>query len=341
MTDQLIPPENVVTGLLGAAGGWTDGHLVGTEDHRRFWGIPTFLRAPPLKDVEKPTIGIVGLPFDGGISRTAGARFGPRGVRLMSCRGSVYNSELEVNPYEAHSIVDCGDVLLSPFSITDTYRSIERAIACLLARGIMPVSVGGDHSVTLPILRAMHAKHGKLAVVQFDAHCDVSDTAFGSPYHYGSVFRRAVEEGLVDGHNMVQVGIRKHYHRGELDFLRRHKFELITTNDLKRMGPDIRRQLAERFARLRGSKVYVTLDIDCIDHAYAPGIGSPEPFGPTSYEALEALRALTAVAGDIVGFDLVEVSPPHDLKEMTAYLALQLPFEMVSIVPPTRPAQSR
>ena len=337
MTDNLVPPANVVTGLLGAAGGYTDGHTVTTEDHRRFWGVPTFLRAPIINDVEKPTIGIVGLPFDGGSSRTAGSRFGPRGIRVMSFRGSAYNAELGVNPYEAHSIVDCGDVVLSPFSITDTYKSIERAISGILARGIMPVSVGGDHSVTLPILRAMHAKHGKLAIVQFDAHCDVSDTAFGSPYHYGSMFRRAVEEGLIHGDRTIQVGIRKHYHRGEIEFLKENKFELITTTDMKRMGPNIRQELAKRFGRLKGSKVYVTFDIDCVDHAYAPGIGSPEPFGPTSYESIEALRALTAVAADIVGFDLVEVSPPHDVGDMTSYLAVQLLFEMVSIVPPTRP----
>jgi agmatinase len=336
VTDNLVPPKNVVTGLLGAAGGYTDGRMVTTGDHRRFWGVPTFLRAPMIQETEKPTIGIVGLPFDGGSSRTSGSRFGPRGVRQLSCRGSAYNAELNVNPYEVHNIVDCGDVILSPFSITDTYLSIERAIRSLLDRNIMPVSVGGDHSVTLPILRAMHAKHGELAVVQFDAHCDVSDTAFGSPYHYGSMFRRAIEEGLVRGDQMIQVGIRKHYHRGEIEFLKENKFELITTNDMKRMGPAIREEMTKRFARLRGKKVYVTFDIDCIDHAYAPGIGSPEPFGPTSYESVEALRALTVLASDIVGFDLVEISPQHDVNDMTSYLGVQLLFEMVSIVPPTR-----
>jgi guanidinobutyrase len=312
MTDQLVPPKNIVTGLLGAAGGYTEGRMVTTEDYRRFWGVPSFLRAPLIKDVENPTIGIVGIPFDGGNSRTVGTRFGPRGIRNISFRCSNYNAELNVNPYDVHNIVDCGDVILSPFSIVDTLQSIERAISTLLDRKILPISIGGDHSVTLPILRAMHAKHGKFAVVHFDAHCDVSDTAFG------------------------KIGIRKHYHPGEIEFLKANKIELITTNDLKRMVPNIRNELAKRLERLRGNKIYVTFDIDFIDHAYAPGIGSPEPFGPTSYEAVEALRSLTTVAKDIIGFDLVEVSPPYDTNDITSYLAVQLLFEMVSIVPSTR-----
>lgn len=336
MNSKIDIPTNYVTGVLGAAGGYDEGHLIVADDYRRICGIATFLKAPLLNDVANPTVGIVGIPFDGGSSRTAGARFGPRGVRDSSFRVSGYNAELDVRPHEMHSIVDCGDILVSPFSITDTYRSIERGLKSLLDKGIIPVSVGGDHSVTLPLLRAMHVRHGPLAVVHFDAHCDVSDTQFGSPFHYGSVFRRAVEEKLIAPGKMVQIGIRKHYHKGELDFGRANGFEHITSRDLKAMGADIRSKLAARLARLKGHKVYVTFDIDFVDGATAPGVGSPEPFGPNSFEAVEALRAVTVIADGIVGLDLVEVSPLHDVSHMTTYLAAQLLFEMVSIIPATR-----
>jgi len=336
MNGKLDLPAGYVTGVLGASGGYDEGHLIAAEDHRRFCGIATFLKAPLLDRVEDATIGIVGIPFDGGSSRTAGARFGPRGVRDASFRVSGYNAELDVRPHDIHRIADCGDVLVSPFSITDTYRSIERAAASLLARGLLPISVGGDHSVTLPLLRAVHARHGPLAIVHFDAHCDVSDAQFGSPYHYGSVFRRAVEEGLIAPGKMVQIGIRKHYHKGEIEFVRANHFEIITTRELKAMAGEIRAALAQRLARLEGHKTYVTFDIDFVDAASAPGVGSPEPFGPDSFEAIEALRATRAIGPDIVGFDLVEVSPLHDSGQMTSYLAAQLLFEMASIVPPTR-----
>jgi guanidinobutyrase len=328
-------PPGYVTGILGASGGYDEGHLIAADDTRRFIGVATFLKAPLLKDVAQPTVGIVGIPFDGGSSRTAGSRFGPRGVREASFRVSGYNPELDVRPYDIHNLADCGDILVSPFSITDTYRSIERGVASLLDRGIVPIAIGGDHSVTLPLLRAQHAKHGKLALVHFDAHCDVSDTQFGSPYHYGSVFRRAVEEGLIDGSRTVQIGIRKHYHKGEIEFLRTHNFELVTARDLRGMGADVRGRLAERLARIKGHKVYVTYDIDFVDAACAPGVGSPEPFGPDSFAAVEALRAVRALGPDIVGFDLVEVSPLHDVANLTTYLGAQLLFEMTCLLPPT------
>lgn len=329
-------PPNYVAGILGASGGYDEGHLISAEDSRRFCGVATFLKAPLLKEVADPTVGVVGIPFDGGSSRTAGARFGPRGLREASFRVSGYNSELDVRPYDIHNIADCGDILVSPFSIEDTYRSIERGLKSLIDRGIVPIAVGGDHSVTLPLLRAMRAKHGQLALVHFDAHCDVSDTQFGQRYHYGSVFRRAVEEQLIHGDKTIQIGIRKHYHKGEIEFIRSHGFDLVTSRDLKVMGADIRSALGTRLARLKGSKVYVTYDIDFVDAASAPGVGSPEHFGPNSFEAVEALRAVQVLATDIVGFDLVEVSPIHDVAHLTTYLGAQLLFEMASILPRTR-----
>jgi len=204
MTDRIEMPASYVTGVLGAAGGYDDGHLIATDDPRRFCGIATFLKAPLLEHASAPMIGIVGIPFDGGSSRMAGARFGPRGVREASFRISGYNAELDVRPHDVHSIADCGDILVSPFSVADTYRSIERGAKSLLDRGLLPIAVGGDHSVTLPLLRAIRTQHGPVALVHFDAHCDVSDTQFGQPYHYGSVFRRAVEEGLIAEGSIVR-----------------------------------------------------------------------------------------------------------------------------------------
>jgi agmatinase len=287
------PPEGYVTGLLGASGGYDEGHLVGAEDPRRFCGFATFLKAQPLASLAGATIGIVGIPFDGGSSRTAGSRFGPRALRESSFRTSGYNAELDVQPFEIHKIADCGDILLSPFSILDTYRSIEAGVGKLGASGLLPIAVGGDHSITLPLLRAAHKGHGPLAVVHFDAHCDVSDTQFGSPYHYGSMFRRAVEERIIIPEKTVQIGIRKHYHRGEIEFLGRHGIMRITSRELKAMGSGLRESLAAR--PLAGAPIYVTFDLDFVDAASAPGIGSPEPFGPTSFETVEALRALAGI----------------------------------------------
>lgn len=337
MADQTAaPPRGYVTGILGASGGYDEGHLIGAEDPRRFCGFATFLKAQPLANVPDPTIGIVGIPFDGGSSRTAGSRFGPQALREASFRTSGYNAELDVQPFEIHKIADCGDILLSPFSILDTYRSIEAGVGKLCTSGMLPIAVGGDHSITLPLLRAAHKRHGKLAVVHFDAHCDVSDTQFGSPYHYGSVFRRAVEECIIIPEKTIQIGIRKHYHGGEIEFLDKHGIERITSRELKVMGPQLREVLGARLARLDGSPIYVTFDLDFVDAASAPGIGSPEPFGPTSFEAVEALRALARIANRIVAMDLVELSPPHDLGKLTAYLAAQTLFEMVCLLPPQR-----
>jgi len=328
-------PRNYVTGILGASGGYTEGRLVRADDPRRFSGFATFLKAPPLDSISGATLGIVGVPFDGGSSRTAGSRFGPRGIRESSFRVSGYNAELGVEPFENHRIADCGDILVSPFSILDTYKAIQAGTEGLYEAGMLPIAVGGDHSITLPLLRAAWAKHGPLSVVHFDAHCDVSDTQFGSPYHYGSVFRRGVEEGIILPDKMIQVGIRKHYHPGEIAFLKEHGIERITSGDLHAMGHTLREALGKRLARLAGSKVYVTFDLDFVDAAYAPGIGSPEPFGPTSLQAIEALRALTIIADSIVAMDLVELSPVHDASHLTSYLAAQMLFEMVCILPPT------
>lgn len=322
-------------GSIISMDGYREGNLSVTDDLRRFVGIPTFLKAPLLRDVEQPTLGIVGVPYDGGVVRTPGTRFGPRAIRDYCWRVNEYNAELGVNPYTRHRIADCGDIVLSPFSLEDACLSIERGLAKLLERhaGLVPISVGGDHFITHPILRAIHGAHGKVAVVHFDAHTDTGDEAYGQKLNHGTMFRRAIEEGLIDGDQLIQVGIRKLFVEGELDFHKEHGIEVITSRDLKRMGPELKDRLSERFARLRDKKVYVTYDIDFIDPTYAPGTGSPEVGGPTSDEALECVRALAGL--DIIGFDLVEVSPPYDLRDLTSLLAVQILYEMASVLRPT------
>ncbi len=322
--------------MPGPLAGYTDGHTVDTENVLRSWGIHTFLKAPLLRDVTRPDVGILGVPFDGGIIRSPGARFGPRGVRNASFRASLYHPDYDVVPHEILRIADCGDVVLSPFSIDDAYQSIEKAVRRLLARRILPIVVGGDHSVSTPILRALHAKHGPMALVQFDAHSDTSDTAYGHPHHHGSPFRRSIEEGLIDPSRMVQVGIRKFYTRPADSFVRDKGIEVISADEMRAMGADLGRALAKRFRRLKGRPIYVTFDIDVLDHAFVPGTGGPEPFGPDSREARIALMALAGVASDIVGFDLVEVAPPLDVRDQTSVLAAQLLAEMVALVAQAR-----
>ena len=316
-----------------AIGELRDGSLITTGDVRRFTGIPTFLKAPLLSEVENPTVGIVGVPYDGGTIRTPGSRFGPRAIRDYGWRLNEYNPEIGVNPYACHNIVDCGDIALSPLSIKDTCQAIEQAITLLIERGVIPISVGGDHLITYPILRAMHSAHGRVAVIHFDAHTDTADEYHGQKLNHGTMMRRAIEEGLIDGDRLIQVGIRKIFDDRELDYHAEHRIEVITSRDLKMMGPGLRDVLKARFERLKGEKVYVTFDIDFVDPAYAPGTGSPEVGGPTSDDALECVRALQGL--DIVGFDFNEVCPPYDVRDLTSLLSVQILYEMVSILAPT------
>jgi len=297
--------------------------LITTDDPRRFVGIPTFLRVPLMRDVERPSIGLVGVPYDGGVARTPGTRFGPRGIRNACWRAPEYHPELDVALSGHGGVVDCGDMLVSPFSIADALTTIDREISALMAAGIRPIAVGGDHGITYPILQAMHRVHGPFAVVHFDAH---TDTLEGG-YTHGTMFRLAVEEGLIHPDRFIQIGIRKSYSPTDFDFHRQHGIQIIGVEELHRLGDA---GLAEQLARLKGEKVYVTFDMDFVDQAHAPGTGSPEPAGPNSAETLACFRALRGF--DIIGFDLTEVSPPYDVRDMTCYLANLVLFEMVALM---------
>ncbi len=314
-------------------GRYRDGGLVTTDDPRRFVGIPTFLRVPLMRDVAEPKVGIVGVPYDGGVARTPGTRFGPRGIRNACWRAPEYHPGLDVALTKHPVVADCGDMLVSPFSIADALETIDRNISELVAAGIVPVAVGGDHGITYPILQAMNRVHGPFAVIHFDAHADTLEGG----YTHGTMFRLAVEEGLILPDKFIQVGIRKTYSATDFDFQKQHGIEVIGVDEMRELGTA---GLAERFQRLAGHKVYVTFDMDFVDQAHAPGTGSPEPAGPNSTEALACFGALAGL--DIIGFDLTEVSPPYDVREMTCYLANLVLFEMVALaIAAMRPSSPR
>jgi agmatinase len=296
----------------------------------RFGQVATFMLLPTADSAAGLDVALLGVPYDGGTSYRPGARFGPRAIREQSSLIRPWHPVLKVHPFERLRVADCGDVDVVPISIEATYGAVERRVAEVVAAGATPVAAGGDHSVTLPILRALARRHGPLALVHFDAHPDTWDEYFGSKYFHGTPFRRAVEERLVDPARMIQVGIRGPlYGADDFAFHDRHGIEVIRIEAVKEQGL---RWVGERFARLRGGgPVYCSFDIDAVDPAYAPATGTPEVGGLTSYEAVTLVRALAGLP--LVGADVVEVAPQWDGPgQVTALLAANLMFELVSVL---------
>jgi agmatinase len=299
----------------------------------RFGQIATFMRLPAVEDPAGLDVALLGIPYDGGTSYRTGTRFGPRAVREQSSLIRPWNPVLKVHPFERLRVADCGDVDVAPISIERTYAAVEDRVARVAATGARTLAVGGDHSVTLPILRALARRHGPLGVVHFDAHPDTWDEYFGSKFFHGTPFRRAVEEGLIDPRRMIQVGIRGPlYASDDFAFHERHGIEVLRIEAIKERGVA---WAAERLARPAGGPLYCSFDIDAVDPAYAPGTGTPEVGGLTSYEALVLVRALAGQP--LVGADIVEVSPLYDGPgQVTALLAANLMFELVSAFAVTR-----
>jgi agmatinase len=295
----------------------------------RFGQIATFMLLPAADSVAGLDVALLGIPYDGGVSYRPGARFGPRAVREQSSLIRTWNPVLKVHPFQRLRVADCGDVDVVPISIERTFERIEEALTGVLTAGAVPVVVGGDHSVTLPILRALARRHGRLGVVHFDAHPDTWDEYFGSKYFHGTPFRRAVEEGLVEPRRMIQIGIRGPlYGPEDFAFHDQHGIEVVRIETLKERGVD---WVTGRLGRLRGGPLYCSFDIDAVDPAYAPATGTPEVGGLTSYEALVLVRALAGLG--LVGADVVEVSPPWDGPgQVTSLLAANLLFELVSVL---------
>jgi agmatinase len=294
----------------------------------RFSGICTFMRLPHIPQAEELDVALAGIPFDGGTTYRPGPRFGPRHVRQQSAIIRPWNPVLDVNPFEKYRVADYGDFSVNPLSIEDSFARVQKQAEQVLDAGARCVSIGGDHSLSLPLLRAIARKHGPVALIQFDAHNDLWDSYFGSRYSHGTPFRRAIEEGLIRAGQFLQVGLRGQvYDKHDFDFARQHRVKMITAEEFHEQGmaPYLRHLRA-----FRKQPVYVTLDIDCVDPAYAPGTGTPQVGGFTSIQILNLVRALRGL--NIVGCDLVEVSPPYDTGEVTSLLAANLMFELLCVL---------
>jgi agmatinase len=302
---------------------------VDPRESPRFSGIKTFMRLPHVKTTEGVDFAIVGVPFDTGASFRVGARFGPEAIRNVSALLRHHNEVLDVSIFDHLSGVDYGDLAVNPGYIEDSYRMIEEGLLPVLEGGVVPIMLGGDHSVTLPILRAVAKKHGPVALIHFDSHSDTGDKRFGRKYTHGTPFRRAVEEGLVQVERSIQVGMRgSTYSRDSLDDARALGFDLVTSVEGQEMG--VENMIKCIRERVGDGEAFVSFDIDFVDPAYAPGTGTPEVGGFTSSETLRLVRGLEGL--NLVAFDLVEVLPQYDPSQITALLAANIVYEFVSLV---------
>src|SRR5881397_564161 len=284
----------------------------------RFAGIRTFMRAPHVTDLAGVDAVVYGIPFDTATSFRTGPRFGPEAIRSASSLLRPYNPALDVNVVDALSIVDYGDLPVSPGDTERTYGQVEQALAPIVDAGIFAAAMGGDHSITLAELRALTRKHGPLALVQLDSHGDVWEQYFGQPYFHGTTFKRAVEEGLLDASASVQAGMRGSLYGAEdIQVARDLGFTVLSTDELRDLGPQAYGDLVR--AKVRERPVFVSFDIDFLDPAFAPGTGTPEVGGFSTAEALAFVRALRGIG--LVGCDVVEVSPPYDGPGMVTALA--------------------
>lgn len=315
-------------------------HPLGPVDGRqmpRFAGASTFARLPEIDRVTNYDIAVLGVPFDSGTSYRPGARFGPMAVRQASRHlRPGHHVELDCAPFDTVQVVDAGDVPVTPFSIDAAIEQIAGGASEVLSGGHKVVAIGGDHTIALPLLRSVVRERGPLALVHFDAHLDTWDTYFHAPITHGTVFRRAFEEGLLIEDHSIHVGVRGPlYGYGDLADDRRMGFRTIRTSDLDVLGLD--GALGAIVERVDDLPVYISVDIDVLDPAFAPGTGTPEAGGLTSRELLRLLRGLTDL--NTVGGDVVEVAPAYDHGEITALAAATVIFDMVTLMARTADRQ--
>ncbi|SFW89326.1 agmatinase [Amycolatopsis australiensis] len=295
----------------------------------RFAGFATFARLPRLDQVERADVAVVGVPFDSGVSYRPGARFGPAAVREASRLLRPYHPELDVSPFAERQVVDAGDIAVNPFDIGEAIETLQQEAEALQADGTRLVTVGGDHTIALPLLRAAAKKHGPVALLHFDAHLDTWDTYFGEPYTHGTPFRRASEEGILDTSALSHVGTRGPlYGKRDLEEDRRLGFGIVTSGDVLRRG--VAETVDALRQRIGDRPLYVSVDIDVLDPAHAPGTGTPEAGGLTSRELLEILRGLRDL--NLVGADVVELAPAYDHAEITAIAASHVAYDLVSLL---------
>ncbi len=295
----------------------------------RFTGPSTFARLPYVTALEEVDLAVVGVPFDTGVTYRVGGRFGPNAVRAASVMLRPYNPNLDVSPFEVLSCVDAGDVAIVPGFTERSYAAIERHVAPIVAAGVVPLLIGGDHACTLPHLRATRPR-GPVAVIDFDSHTDAWDSYFEERYNHGTWMRRAVEEGLVDTAHSIEVGLRGSLY-GPDDWTSLSDelgLAYLTTEQVLGMGAGAAAEAIR--ARVDGRPAFISFDIDVVDPAFAPGTGTPEPGGLSAHDALAIVRRLAGI--DFVGFDVVEVIPAYDPAGQTAFLAANLAYEMLSLV---------
>jgi len=293
----------------------------------RYAGLSTFARLPRLEDVPAADIAVVGIPFDTGVSFRPGARFGPEHVRASSRLLRPYNPAQDFSGWEAVQVADAGDIAVNPFHIDEAVRQIADAAAELGERARRILTIGGDHTIAYPLLKALSAKHGPVAVLHFDAHLDTWDTYFDEPVTHGTPFRRASEEGLLDRTASVHVGTRGPlYSKQDLEDDERLGFSIVSSEYIEENG------IPSALERIRGrvgdKPLYISIDIDVLDPAHAPGTGTPEAGGLTSRELLRLLRGLTDL--NIVGADVVEVAPAYDHAQVTGIAAAHVAYELMT-----------
>ncbi len=303
---------------------------VSGNDLARFAGQGSFMRLPRAETAEGLDVGFVGIPMDHGSSWRSGTRFGPQQVRAESSMIRPYGLQTGAAPFDALQCADLGDVAINTFNLAQSIKIITDHFDALLSHDIIPVSIGGDHTITLPILRAIAKKHGPVGLVHIDAHADVNDEMFGERETHGTVFRRAYEEGLLRPRDVWQIGLRgTGYTAQDFDEPRDWGFNLVLAQELwHTSAAPLARQIRDRMG---AGPVYVSYDIDSLDPSIAPGTGTPEIGGLTTPQALELIRGLRGLP--IVGCDLVEVSPPYDSSGNTALTAANLIYEMLCVLP--------
>ena len=300
------------------------------NDLARFSGPGTFMRLPQATSLDGLDVAVLGIPLDIGTSWRSGTRFGPKQIRAESAMLRPYNMATKAAPFDYLQVADIGDLAINTFSLPDSLRIIEASYDAIVGTNVVPVAMGGDHSITLPILRSIAKKYGPVAVVHVDAHADVNEDMFGEKENHGTVFRRAYEEGLIQADKTYQIGLRgTGYAASDFTEAQGWGFQQFPASELwhrslNNLGAEIRRDIGNR-------PTYITYDIDSLDPAYAPGTGTPEIGGLTTPQALELIRALRGV--NIVGCDLVEVSPPYDTSGNTALTGANLLYEMLCVLP--------
>jgi guanidinobutyrase len=296
----------------------------------RYGGIATFMRLPGRSEPKDLDIAVVGVPFDIGTSNRPGARFGPRGIRDESVLLRPYNMGTRAAPFDSLRIDDIGDVASSPFDLLAAIAAIEERFDRLLTQDLITATMGGDHTIVLPILRAMAKKHGPVGLIHIDAHTDISDTMFGAKIAHGTPFRRAVEEGLLDCSRVVQIGMRgTGYTAEDFDWSRQQGFRVVQAEECwhKSLTP----LMAEVREQVGDGPVYISFDIDGLDPSFAPGTGTPEVGGLTMPQALEIVRGCRGL--NVVGCDLVEVAPIYDTSGLTSLTGANLLYEMLCVMP--------